>query len=85
MPRRGTPVTRRRSAAAVDLWHSKLGGGESNFRSDIDLIFAPAVIRYIRGGVELDNAQFYAPRARLIVYLAVFALIGCGHAPATVC
>jgi glutamate-ammonia-ligase adenylyltransferase len=38
----------------------KLGGGELNFSSDIDLIFAWPEHGATRGGRrELDNAQFF--------------------------
>jgi len=42
------------------LGMGKLGGGELNFSSDIDLIFAYPENGYTRGGRrELDNAQFF--------------------------
>ena len=37
----------------------KLGGGELNFSSDIDLIFAAGAWRHRGGRRELDNAQFF--------------------------
>jgi glutamate-ammonia-ligase adenylyltransferase len=52
------------------LGMGKLGGGELNFSSDIDLIFAWPENGSTRGGRrELDNAQFFTRGQRLIKVL----------------
>ena len=57
----GTPTSERGAAQPLlILGMGKLGGGELNFSSDIDLIFAWPEHGSTRGGRrELDNAQFF--------------------------
>lgn len=57
----GTPVNAQGEAQPLlVLGMGKLGGGELNFSSDIDLIFAYPESGHTQGGRrELDNAQFF--------------------------
>lgn len=62
MQRRGS------AAAAADPRMGKLGGGELNFSSDIDLIFARPEHGATRGGRrELDNAQFFTRTGQRLI------------------
>ncbi|RYV03717.1 bifunctional [glutamate--ammonia ligase]-adenylyl-L-tyrosine phosphorylase/[glutamate--ammonia-ligase] adenylyltransferase [Shewanella sp. OPT22] len=69
--RYGTPVSSNGDTQKlVILGMGKLGGGELNFSSDIDLIFAYPEAGYTRGGrKELDNQQFFTKMGQKLIAL----------------
>ncbi|MGH9476709.1 MAG: hypothetical protein ACRD1C_10295 [Terriglobales bacterium] len=65
----GTPQVERGGGAAMSvLALGKLGGGELNYSSDIDLVFAYEGEGRTRGGGEVvDNAEFFTRQARSLI------------------
>ena len=69
--RYGTPVSANGDAQKLMiLGMGKLGGGELNFSSDIDLIFAYPESGFTQGGrKELDNQQFFTKMGQKLIAL----------------
>ncbi len=69
--RYGTPVNANGDVQKLMiLGMGKLGGGELNFSSDVDLIFAYPESGFTRGGrKELDNQQFFTKMGQKLIAL----------------